>query len=64
MPTYRVTGIITGTIDLGEVVADTEEAAMEKALDSEKNHVCLCYQCARELELDDYSASSAVAHQI
>lgn len=52
---FRVYGIATGSKYLGEFEADSEEQAKEMAANSDENHICLCHQCARELEVDDFS---------
>ena len=56
MPKFRVYGIFTGSKFLGEFEADTEGAAIEAASESDENFVCLCHQCASQLDLDEYSA--------
>lgn len=61
MSKYRVYGIYTGSKFLGEFDAESKDAAIEMALNSDANHVCLCHQCSDDLELNDYSASTAHA---
>lgn len=61
MPKYEVSAMFTGTKFLGVFEAETEEAAISKALDSDQNHASLCHQCASEVELDDTCAHEGVA---
>ncbi|KVL67380.1 hypothetical protein [Burkholderia ubonensis] len=55
---FRVYGMFTCSKYLGEFEAETAEEAADKAAESEENHVSLCHHCAREMDLDEYSASS------
>lgn len=55
MPKFRVYALYTGSRYLGEVEADDKEQAHDKALQMDSS-VCLCHQCAGELELDDNNA--------
>lgn len=55
MPKYAVYGIATGSKFLGEFEADTPDQAQEMAERSDANSICLCHQCANEIEMDDFS---------
>lgn len=61
MPKFSVYGTFTATKYLGDFEADTQEQAIELALDSDTNHASLCHQCAREIDMDDYCAHEATA---
>jgi len=52
---YRVYGIMTASVQLGEYEASSAEEAKEMAeKDSSANHYpSLCYQCAGEVDLTD-----------
>lgn len=50
MKTWRCYGIVTGTKYLGEVQADTEEEAREKAMKLDTCYVSFCYHCSGECE--------------
>jgi hypothetical protein len=63
MTKFRVYGIFTGSKFLGEFEADTEDEAIDAASMSDENHVCLCHQCADDLELNDYSAQDFQAEK-
>jgi hypothetical protein len=56
MAKFNIYGIWTASKFIGEFEAETEEEAVEMAANSEENHVCLCHQCANQVELDEYSA--------
>jgi hypothetical protein len=64
MPTYRITGLFSGTKVIGEFKARSAKAAIAKALESEENHITLCHQCNDELELDDIQCQEAIACEI
>jgi hypothetical protein len=48
MAKWRCVGVVTASKYLGEVEADTEEEAKEKAFDLPSMSVALCNQCADE----------------
>ena len=50
MSKYKVTLLYTATKQV-EVEADSKEEANNKAMD--EGYVCLCHQCADEIEIDD-----------
>lgn len=50
MPRYRVRGTVIGTKYLGEFEANSEEEAVELALNSEEACVSLCHQCSGDCE--------------
>lgn len=47
---YHCYGVVVGSKYLGEVEADSEEEAEERALELESASVSLCHQCASECE--------------
>lgn len=47
---YHVTGVVTGSKYLGLFEANSEEEAIELAMESEAAHVSLCNQCSDECE--------------
>ena len=52
MKKFNVYGIVTGTKYLGQVEAETEEEAKEKAEGVGSYlelHISLCHQCSREI---------------
>ncbi len=49
MPKYRCYGTVTAGKYLGEVEAENEEEAKEKAFDLDTMSVSVCHQCAREV---------------
>ena len=55
MSKYKVYGILTGSVYLGEYEAENEDAAEEMAnADAEANWMpSLCYQCSGEVEIGD-----------
>ena len=55
MPIYKVYGILTGSVYLGEYEAENEDAAEEMAnADKEANWMpSLCHQCSGEVEIND-----------
>ncbi len=55
MKKFTVFGLITASTIVGTYEAETEEKAIEKAMDDENgNHyVSICHQCSREVELGD-----------
>lgn len=55
MRKYAVYGVMTGSKFLGEFEANSPEEAKEMAANSEQNNVCLCHQCADEIELNEFS---------
>ena len=55
MPKYRVYGLMMCSKYLGEFEADNQDQAQEMAENSEENHVSLCHQCSRDLDISDYS---------
>lgn len=61
MPTYAVYGVVSGTIFLGNITADTEEAAIAEGLNSPHNLAMLCENCASNISMDDVRARSAIA---
>jgi hypothetical protein len=63
MPTYRITGIFTGTTVLGVFEAATPEEAIELALDADTNDVSLCHHCNSRMELDDSMCHRAIADE-
>jgi hypothetical protein len=56
---WRVHGTVTGSKYLGEFEAETEEEAIEKALDSDAAYISLCHQCSGNCE--DPTVESATA---
>jgi hypothetical protein len=61
---YNVYGIFHGSKFLGTFEADTPQEAEEMAGESEANHVSLCYYCANELELGDWSAFEFTVEEV
>ena len=61
---YHVTLLFTGSKYFGEVEAGSKEEAQEIALNSDRNHACLCHQCTNEIELDETNAQDAIAEEI
>ena len=55
MPKYRVYGVLTGSVYIGEYEAENESAAEDMANeDKEANWMpSLCYQCSGEVEIGD-----------
>ena len=55
MPKYRVYGILTGSVFLGEYKANSEEEAEKMANDDpDANwYPSLCHQCSGEIEFGD-----------
>jgi len=55
MKKYRVYGLVSGSVDLGDYEAESEEKAIEMANDnSEVNwYPGLCHHCAGEIDLGD-----------
>lgn len=55
MAKYRVYGIMTASVVIGEYEADNEEDAIEKAnKDPRANwHPSVCHMCSREIDLGD-----------
>ena len=47
---YHVYGTVKACKYLGSFEADSEEEAIEKALNSDEAYVSLCYQCSSECE--------------
>lgn len=63
MPKFSVTGVVSGSKFLGEFEADTEEKAIEMALDTDAaQSVNLCHQCNDQCE--DGQIEKAVASKI
>lgn len=58
MPRWRAYGVYTGSKYLGIFEAEGPDQAERLAEQSEHNHVTLCHQCARELEIDEHCANS------
>lgn len=59
MAVYNVYGKVVGTKYLGEYEADSEDEAIEKALQEHVGSISLCHQCSSECEdaeLDDATA--------
>lgn len=63
MPKFAVYGIATGSKYLGTFEAETREEAEDMAANSEANSICLCHQCASEIELDDFSFQEFTAEE-
>lgn len=61
MPKYNVTGTVTGAKYLGVFEADSPEAAVEKALESNAARVTLCHQCCVECEDPEIQEGEAEA---
>lgn len=59
MPRYRVYGTVTASKYLGEFEADSEDEAVEAALNSAEAHVSLCHQCADEMDDPEVHEASA-----
>lgn len=55
MPKYRVYGLMMCSKYLGEIEADSQDEAVEIAENSDENHVSLCHQCSRDLDIPDCS---------
>ena len=64
MPKYRGYGRIAGTIYFDEVEAKDAEEARDLFEVSEQNHVCLCHQCANEIELNEWSAQEIEVEEV
>jgi hypothetical protein len=47
---YYVYGLVSGSKYLGEVEADSEDEARDKAEHLDTAHVSLCHQCADEVD--------------
>lgn len=64
MPRYHVTGHVAGSKYLGEFEAETPEAAVAMALESDEAQSSLCHQCASECEdptIEDATASEVTS---
>lgn len=64
MPKFHVVGHVTGSKYLGCFEAETEQEAIEMALNSDEAHVRMCHQCGDECEdpaIHEASASPAGA---
>jgi hypothetical protein len=59
MPLYRVVGTVTASKYLGEFEADSEEEAIEMALNSEEAYVSMCHQCSSNCEDPEIHEASA-----
>ncbi len=55
MKKYRVYGIVSATVDLGEYEAESKEAAQKMAENNDNVdwNPSICHQCANELEVGD-----------
>ena len=54
MPIYKVYGILTGSVYLGEYEAENEDAAEDMADKDPANWMpSLCHQCSGEVEIND-----------
>lgn len=53
MPKYSVYAIVTGSKFLGEIEAESKEAAIQKGWDHPDCHISICHQCSREVEVGD-----------
>lgn len=62
MPKFAVTGVVTGSKYLGEFEADSPEAAVALALNSEEARVDMCHSCADQCE--DAEVNDAIASLI
>jgi hypothetical protein len=58
---WDVTGVVTGSKYLGTYEAETEQEAIEMALNSDRAGCSLCHQCTTECE--DPEIESAVASE-
>ena len=47
---YRAFATVVGGKYLGEVEADSEEEAVDKAWELDECHISLCHHCSRQLE--------------
>lgn len=52
MGTYRLYAIYTGSKYLGEVEADSAEAAEEMGWEHKELHVGLCHHCAHKIDIN------------
>jgi len=59
MSKYRVYSIATASVCLGEFEADTQEAAIDRAIEENPPHASLCWQCSREVELGEFLEEQA-----
>lgn len=61
MPKYRVYGVLSASVVVGEYEAETEEEAIEMANeDQDANWMpSLCHQCSREVALGDVYKAEA-----
>lgn len=50
MSKWKCYGRITSSKYLGEVEADTEDEALEKAIGLDTAFISLCHQCSREMD--------------
>ena len=53
MTKYKVYAIYTASKFIGEIEAENEDDARDKAADTGDDNVSLCHQCAGELDLGD-----------
>lgn len=61
MKTWRVYATVTGSKYLGEVEAETEEEAKEKAFDLDAAYISLCHACSTHCE--DAEITEVVAEE-
>jgi hypothetical protein len=62
MTIWNVYGSVKGSKYLGEVEAETEEEAQEKAMALDTFSVCLCHQCdsqCEDPEIDEVTVEKA-----
>lgn len=62
MKRYSVVGVVTGNKFLGEFLAESEEDAIEQALESDEACCCLCHQC--DSECSEAEIESAIATEM
>ena len=62
MKMWRVSGTVVGAKYLGEFPGDTEQEAIDAALESAEASVCLCHQCSGQCE--DPEITEATAEEI
>ena len=60
---YVVFGIVTGTKYLGTWEADSPDEAIDKALQSDDNHISVCHYCSRSFDLDDICCQEGIAEE-
>ena len=59
MPKFRVYGTVTASCYLGEVEADSAEAAVEIALESDAAQITVCHACADQISDPEVTEATA-----